>query len=163
MFKRSDVPLEKDASSRYLPWLIGFMVFLAALALTAANAVTNLAERWDSGLTGQLTVQVPPPGPDANGTDLASKVQTVLDVLRSQPGVERAEPVSEARMEELLRPWLGRNLEETDLPLPRLISVIVDRRANVRAESLQRAIAPAVPDAIVDDHQRALGRFLDVI
>jgi len=164
MFRRSDVPLEKDASARFLPWLIGFMVFLAALALTAANAVTNLADRWDTGLTGRMTVQVPPPPPGADdGVSMDTRVQAVLDVLRSRAGVERAEPVSKARMDKLLRPWLGDSTEGADLPLPRLISVVVDPGAAVTAARLEEAISPAVPDAVVDDHEQALGRFLDVV
>jgi cell division transport system permease protein len=163
MFRRSDVPLEKDASARFLPWLIGFMVFLAALALTAANAVTNLADRWDTGLTGRMTVQVPPPPGAANGVDAANRVQAVLDVLRSRAGVERAQPVSRERMQQMLRPWLGDSTEGADLPLPRLISVVVDPDAGVTAARLEEAISPAVPDAIVDDHDQALGRFLDVV
>lgn len=163
MLKRSDVPLEKDASARFLPWLIGFMVYLAALALIATVAVANLAERWDNGLTGRMTVQIPPPDPAAGGPDLTSRVQTVLDVLRSQPGVQRADTVSEDRMQRMLRPWLGDNAESADLPLPRLISVTTTPGSAVTAEELQNAIAPAVPDAIVDDHQQALGRFLDII
>lgn len=161
MFRRSDVPLEKDASTRFLPWLIGFMVFLAALALVATNAVTNLADRWDNGLTGRMTVQVPPPQSESDG--MTDRVRTVLDVLRSQPGVERAEPVGERRMRELLRPWLGEELQNAELPLPRLISVVVDPDAGVGARDLQSAIAPAAPNAVVDDHREALGQFLDAI
>ena len=164
MFRRSDVPLEKDASARFLPWLIGFMVFLAALALTAANAVTNLADRWDTGLQGRMTVQVPPPPPDsANGTSMDTRVQAVLDVLRSRAGVQRARSVSEARMDELLKPWLGDSMDGADLPLPRLISVVVDPGSDVTAARLEEAISPAVPRAVVDDHEQALGRFLDVV
>ena len=39
---RSDLPLAGDATSRFLPWLIAPMVFLAAVALAAAFTLTSL-------------------------------------------------------------------------------------------------------------------------
>lgn len=162
MFRRSDVPLEKDASARFLPWLIGFMVYLAALALAATIAVTNLADQWDSGLSGRMTVQIPP-APDGAQTSGPDRVATVLDVLRSQPGVVRADEVGRERMQALLEPWLGPGASGDDLPLPRLIAVVVAPRNAPTPAALERAIAPAVPDVVVDNHQEALGEFLNVI
>ena len=35
----SDIPFERDQSTRFLPWIVAVMVFLAALATAAAIAV----------------------------------------------------------------------------------------------------------------------------
>src|SRR3546814_4264720 len=53
------VPLDRDSSGRYLPLLVAIMVYLAALALAGGLAMNKLAARWDSGLAGALTVQLP--------------------------------------------------------------------------------------------------------
>ena len=50
---RRDLPLSKDASARFLPWLVAFMVYLAVLALAASLIVGKTVERWDSGLSGR--------------------------------------------------------------------------------------------------------------
>jgi len=163
MFRRCDVPLEKDASARFLPWLIGFMVYLAALALAASIAVTNLATRWDNGLSGRMTVQIPPPPADVTAERGPDRIATVLDVLRSQPGVTRAEEIGREKMRGLLEPWLGAGASTEGLPLPRLIAVVVDPARAPTAADLERAIAPAVPGVRVDNHQKALGNFLDII
>ena len=42
--RRSDLPLDKDALSRFLPWLIAFMVFLAVLAM--ANALLGICAQF---------------------------------------------------------------------------------------------------------------------
>ena len=86
-----DVPLDKDASARFLPWLIAFMVYLATLALAAAIAVSNVAQAWDSGLAGKLTVQVPPASD--GGRDQTQRIDAVLDALRQTPGVYSAEAI----------------------------------------------------------------------
>ena len=58
--RRSDLPLDKDALSRFLPWLIAFMVFLAILAMAGMLVLNATASRWDQGIRGTLTVQVMP-------------------------------------------------------------------------------------------------------
>ena len=47
--RRSDLPLDHDAHSRFLPWLIAFMVFLANLAMVGMLMLNTVAERWDQG------------------------------------------------------------------------------------------------------------------
>lgn len=160
---RSDVPLDRDPSARFLPWLIAFMVYLAVLAMAAAVAVNNLAERWDTGLSDELTVQVPPPVGEGRGDGLAVRVDAVLAALRGQPGVRALRVIDDARMQRLLEPWLGNGVTGQDLPLPRLISVEIDPASPPDLAALRAAVADAVPDAVVDDHQRALDGVLDAV
>ena len=58
LFRRTDLPLDRDPSGRFLPWLVALMVYLAALALVCAMAMAKMVERWDTGLSGTITVQV---------------------------------------------------------------------------------------------------------
>lgn len=160
--RRRDVPLDKDASARFLPWLIGFMVFLAALALAAAIAVANVTERWESGLSGRLTVQVPPPGADVSSAERAAHIDAVLAALRETRGVRSAEQLSEAEVAGLLEPWLGEAASSEELPLPSLIAVTVDRDNPPSMEVLRTALTAAAPGTQVDDHQRTLGRLIEV-
>jgi len=160
---RSDVPLDRDPSARFLPWLIAFMVYLAVLAVAAAVAVNNLAARWDTGLSNELTVQVPPPDAEGAGDGLAARVEAVLAALRGQPGVRALRVIDDARMQRLLEPWLGSGVTGQDLPLPRLISVEIDPASPPDLQALRAAVADAAPGAVVDDHQRALGGVLDAV
>ena len=59
---RSDLNLRGDSSRRFLPLIIAFMVFLASLAMAAAMIVTAAVDNWGQGLTGTLTIQIPPAG-----------------------------------------------------------------------------------------------------
>lgn len=163
-FGHRDVPLDRDASARFLPWLIAFMVYLAALALAGASAVDNLAARWDTGLAGRITVQVPPPPAD-NGAQQAgsARAEAVVQALRRQPGVRDARVIPEARMQELLAPWLGEGVAQEGLPLPRLVAVTVDPRSPPPLSALQQAAQSVAPGAVVDDHQRTLGRVLESV
>ena len=155
-----DVPLDKDASARFLPWLIAFMVYLATLALAAAIAVSNVTQAWDSGLAGKLTVQVPPASD--GDRDQTQRIDAVLEALRQTPGVRSAEQLSRAEMTELLQPWLGEAAGSADLPLPALIAVEVMAERAPELSSLQRRLETAAAGTRVDDHQRTLGRLLEV-
>ena len=46
---RSDLPLNKDVSARFLPWIVAFMVYLAALALAIAMGLDGIIGHWRAG------------------------------------------------------------------------------------------------------------------
>ncbi|WP_422364923.1 cell division protein FtsX [Pelagibius sp.] len=163
--KRQAVPLDRDASGRYLPLLVAIMVYLAALALAGAMAANKLAARWDSGLAGSLTVQLPaaPPGAESEAAGQQDPaLQAVVDLLEQTPGVVTTEVLQSGEISALLEPWLGEALLIDDLPLPRLIAVTIDPDQPPDLTVLRRAVLAAAPGSIVDDHQRWLAHLLDL-
>ncbi len=163
--QRSDLPLDRDAISRFLPWLIAFMVFLAVLALAGTLVLGSMAARWDRGMNGTLTVQIAPAPPDTDrGTDRGDDRTTrALKVLRATPGVARAEPIDEGRMLALLEPWLGSGGSAIDLPLPRLIDVVKEPGRTIDMAALAKRLDEVAPGASVDDHGVWLERLLRLI
>src|SRR3546814_4018863 len=76
---RQAVPLDRDSAGRYLPLLVAIMVYLAVLAVAGALMMTKLAERWDSGLAGALTVQIPPAADTAaRSEEHTSELQSLM-------------------------------------------------------------------------------------
>ena len=115
------LPLAGDGSARFLPWLIGLMVFLATLAIGAGFAIDAALIRWDDGLRGTLTVQLPPPV--AGGPLPEAAVEQVLTLLRGTNGVAGAVALDPKAEAQLLQPWLGDSVDAGQLPLPVLIDV----------------------------------------
>ena len=68
LFTRSDLPLDRDPAGGFLPWIVGLMVYLAALAMAGAVLADGLVERWRSDLADAVTVQVFP-GPEGEGPE----------------------------------------------------------------------------------------------
>jgi len=169
LFRRTDLPLDRDPSGRFLPWLIALMVYLAALALVCAMAMAKMVERWDSGLSSSITVQVPPPETGAPGTQEAA-IDRVIELLMDTKGVRSAEVLEPDEIAALLEPWLGAGTGigagagagYGDLPLPALISVGVDPAATPDYRDLARRLTRAVPGAVLDDHQSWLGQLVDL-
>jgi cell division transport system permease protein len=153
----SDVPLETDGSGRFLPWLTGLMVYLAALAIVAACALSGAIDRWDAGLAGTLTVQLPRP---IDGTPLApDKLASALDLMRRTPGIDSAEPLDDKTQAALLKPWLGAAADIKDLPLPVLVDVRLADGASIDAAALESQLDAVVPGTVVATHDRWLGRL----
>jgi len=160
MFRtKYDLPLQRDVTGRFLPWIIALMVYLAILALSGSMVLSDMARRWDKGLAGTLTVQVPPL---PEGTpSLDARVQSALGVLRATPGLSRAEPLKHEEMAGLLEPWLGSGALSTDLPVPALIDVtMAGGRIDVRG--LAQRLRAAVPGTEVDDHAAWLKDLLAI-
>lgn len=170
MIRRTDLPLDHDAHARFLPWLIAFMVYLAVLALAGVLLVNHAVDRWDTGISGTLTVQIMPSsntGTDAGATNGAGvgkrALNDVMDVLRSTPGVVSSVAMPEGRILELLQPWLGDMANDADLPIPQLIDVTIDPDAGVDVTALGRRLAIAAPGATVDDHRVWLDRLVRLL
>jgi cell division transport system permease protein len=162
LFRRNDLPLERDPSGRFLPWLVALMVYVAALALVCAMAMAKIVERWDSGLSGSITVQIPPPEAAGSPDLREAAIDRVIELLLDTEGVRSAEVLEPEEIAALLRPWLGTGSSYADLPLPALIAVGIDPEAAPDFDRLSRRLAEAVPGTLVDDHQSWLGQLLDL-
>ena len=154
MFRqRSDLPLEHDPSSRFLPWLIALMVYLAVLALASALTLGDAIGRWNQELTGALTVQIAPlTGADDGAAGSRARRDKALALLRGTPGLVRVEPLDEERIAALLEPWLGPGNVGAGLPLPQIIDVEIAADADIDVAALSARLSTAVPGATVDDH-----------
>jgi cell division transport system permease protein len=148
-----DLPLERDGSGRFLPWIVALMVYLAALALAGAMAAHGAVARWDSALAGTMTVQLPPGDP--------AGLEAALAVLRKTSGVLRAEPLDAAGNRTLLEPWLGAGAALEGLALPQLIDLRVDPAAPPDRAALARSLAAAAPSARLDSDRRWLDPLFD--
>jgi len=155
------LPLSRDASSRFLPWLIAFMVWLAAMALALVMILVAAGQQGHSGLAGTLTVQIIP-APGANAAALDARVDRAVKLLRATPGVAAAAPVPDSRIAALLEPWLGKDALSADmnLPVPRLIDVRLDAGSAVDSAALGARLAAEIPGTALDDHGLWLDRLV---
>jgi cell division transport system permease protein len=162
VFGRGEVPLDRDASGPFLPWIVAVMVYLATLALASAIATNKVVTRWDSGLAGRMTLQIPVVPVEVDPADQATRVARGLELLRAAPFVTEAHALEAEEVARLLEPWLGPSLSDHDLPVPALIAITADPAEASDLAALKRQLDHAVPGAELDDHQRWLGRLLDL-
>ena len=164
MFRRrhSDLPLAGDATSRFLPWLVALMVFMASMAVAGAFVISGVIDRWDHDVSGTLTVQILPAGGEQAEAATDERVRLAVDVMRKVPGVLMVKAFDKKRTLALLEPWLGGTDVVQDLPLPRLIDVTVDPNAHMDLAEVAERLSHAVPGASLDDHRIWLSRLINL-
>lgn len=160
--KPSDLQLESDATSRFLPWALAVMVFLAALALAGALALDGGIRGWRHGVSSRLTLQIV----DRPGQPMDKRIEAALAQLRDIPGIASARAIERPAVEALLKPWLGDSIEGSGLPLPGLIDIELDSGSSLSVSALEAQLGRVVPGARIDDpkpwldHLIRLGRLL---
>ena len=161
----SDVPLSDDPASRYLPWTVGLLVFLATLAFAAGMFLSSAGDTWRQSLSGTLTIQIPA-ALSANTSSAAAEehraqVSAAVELLRATPGIVSARRIPDAEIAAMLEPWLGKQVLGLDLPMPELIDAVVASEAGIDLSALSTRLAEVAPGALVDDHAVWLRRLTD--
>lgn len=157
---RSDLPLDRHSAGLFLPVIIGFMVFLAALALAGSMAVNNLLTHWRGTIEAAFTVQLPPVDGESEAAT-SERRSHILSALAGEPGIRSAILLSEADKARLLEPWLGADAAKLDLPLPDVIAVTAQAGSAIDLPALTTKLQAISPGTSIDDHGRwrvAIGR-----
>jgi cell division transport system permease protein len=148
---RTDLPLDRDTTARFLPWIIGFMVYLAMIAATVALLVDHVTQRWQRDLSGQLTVELP----GIAGEDAAQRQQRVdaaLEEITDTNGVIGTRLLDEAEVKRLLQPWLGDQADQLGVTLPDLVAVSLQPDIRPNLSELAERLQKVSPGAAIDDH-----------
>ena len=148
---RTDLPLDRDTTARFLPWIIGFMVYLAMIAATVALLVDHVTQRWQRDLSGQLTVELP----GVAGEDAAQRQQRVdaaLEEITDTNGIIGTRVLDEVEVKRLLQPWLGDQADQLGVTLPDLVAVSVQPDIRPNLSELAERLQEVSPGAAIDDH-----------
>jgi cell division transport system permease protein len=148
------VPVD-SASSRSLVGVIALLTFLAALCAGIAELVAESSADWSSAISREVTIQIRP----TPQRDMEAAVTQAVELARKAPGVAEVRAFSKGEAEQLLEPWLGRGLDLSDLPMPRLIVLKLADRSRPDMTELKTQLAEQVPSAILDDHGLWLSRL----
>ena len=159
MSERASYILPRDKGAAPLDFVIAVMAFLAALALGASLVATRAAHGWQSGLSDRITVQVMPPEEGDARAGLDTETQAAVSVLNATPGIAHAAPLSDAEINALVEPWIGKDGAVSGIPLPRLIDAAITPGEDVDVGRLAARLKQAAPHASVDDHRRWIARL----
>jgi cell division transport system permease protein len=142
---RFDLPLRHGAASRFLPWTIGTLLYVAVVALAVAG-VADEALRLYGLRTKLITVTLPSIEDVGRGE---REMSEAIELLRRTRGVITAVPVPPEELEALVQPWLGSAKADIDLPLPRLIDVTLDPQVKPDLPALQERLGAVIEGASI--------------
>ncbi|HEV2677641.1 MAG TPA: cell division protein [Aliidongia sp.] len=160
MARSRDLPLDTDGSTRFLPWLVALMVYLAALTIAGGAALHDAVDSWNAGLAGTLTVELPR---GATGAPVPQdRIDAVLAQLGQIPGIAAATRLDASVEKRLLAPWLGQDVDVSVLPLPVLIDVQTRPGVALDPDTLAQRLAIAAPGTRVESHGAWLSRLFRI-
>lgn len=132
-----DFPFSRDAASRYLPWIIGGLSFLAAILLFSAVSMQAQLSANRAHMSRMVTIHIPA-NLDVPQSLLVGQTQ---DILNADKNVAKSVQVGQTELRALVSPWLGSTAAQSEaLPLPVLLEVEMKPEANAAAltEEIQR-------------------------
>jgi len=141
--------LDERRGTRAMMWIMAIMLFLTALAAALGLATLAATTLLDRQLVGRLTVQIVEPSAPARTAQTAA----ALAALRATPGVRDAVEVDRDRLATLLRPWLGADGADPELPIPAMIDVDLASGSGAAVAAVSAAVMRAAPSARVDRHE----------
>lgn len=141
--------LDDGGATRVMIWIMAIMLFLTVLAGALGLGTLGAATLLDRQLAGRLTVQIVEPV-EAKRVDQATRA---LAALRATPGVTRAVEVDRAKLATLLRPWLGADGADPDLPIPAMIDVDLGVASDAAVARVGAAVRAVAPSARIDRHE----------
>lgn len=164
-----DLPLQKDADSKFMVMLVALMSFLAILAFTGSFALSAMTTRWSSGLENKVTIEIPVETQEGH---LLSQETVKQETLKVYKGLENNKAIKSIRILDdkdigkLLEPWIGNSKSLGDIPLPGLIAVELRASSEEIFKQLKTDISKHSPHAMLETHHEWLGdliRFASVL
>ncbi|MBX9795542.1 FtsX-like permease family protein [Sphingomonas sp.] len=154
--------LDEGRETRAMVWIMAIMLFLTVLAAAFGLGALSAARALDQQLAGKLTLQIVNADPAQRDAEAAR----LLAEMRRAPQVARAEPVDRAQLAQLLRPWLGEDGADPDLPIPAMIDVELRAgtpAAVAAATDLIHRVAPAARIDRYESWMSPVSRFMQVM
>lgn len=160
----NDIPLTADPSSKFVPWIVSLMTYLATLALIVAFVVSALLDEWDTGFTAKMTVEIPPPNYFAGDSKevMSQMTSRTLRVLMRAPGLGSIRELKPEETLSYLKPLGGEKGVELplgslkdilqDIPLSTFIDVEVLDRGKLNTKRLEKALHAINPSIVLTDH-----------
>jgi cell division transport system permease protein len=147
----SDLPLAEGPASRFVPWIIAFMIYLTCLVTLGMLMIQSSIRQWDTTFSGTLTLEIPYAS-DVSPSTQAEKIKTLLAFIGETLPVEKTQHIETHKIEELLEPWLGKGNITDDLPLPTLIDVHLKAGPSPNIPHLIQELQQILPGVTIEDH-----------
>ncbi len=123
----------QSISGRTLVLLIAIMTFLSSITLGAVILIQKSAIAWSHDVGREVTIQIRP----VEGEMMDANLRLAESIAEATKGVASARALTIEESEELLKPWLGEDLDLTELNIPRLVIVKLSDPLNADLEKLK--------------------------
>lgn len=142
------------------PWVIAIMLFLTLLVAAIGLSLFDAVQKGGEDLAQQATLQIIEPDPVVRATQ---KVE-VSRMLREVAGIAEVNPVPDGEVRNLLKPWLGNDVIDTDIPVPALIDIRFKTAPDGSTLNiLKQRVQTKAPKIRLDSHSSWMAPFFKLM
>ena len=142
------------------PWVIAIMLFLTLLVAAIGLSLFDAVQKGGEDLAQQATLQIIEPDPVVRATQ---KVE-VSRMLREVAGIAEVNPVPDGEVRNLLKPWLGNDVIDTDIPVPALIDIRFKTAPDASTlNTLKQRVQTKAPKIRLDSHSSWMAPFFKLM
>ena len=154
-----------DPSLRHQWWLVALVTLLMmAVVLGALGLVDRLSEAKRQ-IQAEITIQIPAGTQGATAGGRSREVDQVFSLLEQTPGIDTIRLLSLAEVRDILKPWVGENVQLDGLPVPYVLAAsrhLGRDAAPIDIRQLQGSLAQIATDIVVDDHAQSLNDINEI-
>jgi cell division transport system permease protein len=147
---------EREIARNALMLVVAIMTFLSCLTLGAVTLVRDTSASWQTQIAREATIQIRP----EEGLDMEAALEEAAGIARDFAGVNSVQIVDREATARLLEPWLGSGLDLDGLPVPRLVTVTIDRANPPDFEAMRSLLTERIRTASLDDHRTWADRLV---
>lgn len=140
------VPVQ-SVTGRTLMFLVAIMTFLSCVTYGGVVLIQKSAIGWSSEVGLEVTIQIRP----MEGELMDANLRLAESIAEATPGIGAARALTIEESEALLVPWLGDDIDLTDLSIPRLVIVEIADPETADIDRLATEIS-AISGATLDTH-----------
>ena len=158
-----DLPLNKNIGTGFLIVLIALMTFLVVIAIITSFALESMTNHWSSGLENKVTIEIPAEknnGSLRTNDEIKALQNKSEEKLKTLYYIKTTKSLSDLDIQDLLSPWLGKNVSLNNIPLPGLISIDLHTNTPEIIQNLKKEMSNINADIKIDTHEAWLGDLL---
>lgn len=160
MKSSQDLPLKNDIAARFLPIIVGLMVYLGTLCFVFTLFLFQSTSLWEQQFTTHLTIEIPAPPAHISSATLQARV---LQLLNKTPGIGQASAVPQKEIEKLLHSLMGSAISIDSESLPTLMDVSLNGKEFVDTVNLEAHLKAISPEIQLIDERDWQGKVSNLV
>lgn len=160
--KKYDFDFLSDNTNRFIPFILGFLIYSVSIALMSGVFSNNLTQNWSNTLNGRLTIEFQTNVAGMDETLTQKQHEEITHILKTFPGIKSARKLSESDILKILEPWLKGTAIPDDFPFPVLFDVETEKDISIDLLLLSEKLSKISPSVKIYDHANWYAPILKV-
>ncbi|MDR2724331.1 MAG: hypothetical protein LBB25_03990 [Holosporaceae bacterium] len=147
-----DFDFFSDKSNRFVPIIVGFLMYTATISIMSSIFIYNLTSGWKNALNGHITIEFQS---NINGVDeilTEGQNEKIMEIIKSTEGIKFVKKLQETDILEILEPWLSSTAIPDDFPFPSIFDVETEKNTKVDIPVLLEKLSKVSKSVKIHDH-----------